>query len=347
VNQFTLLDAYAAVNLSGWELSFGKQSLWWGRGEGGALLFSDNAEPIYMFRARPIESFELPSVFRWLGPMKTDFFFGELSGIDFPPRPLIHGVKISFKRTQNLEMSFVFTSELGGVGRPLTLAAIFNSFFSIRSSVLYSPSDNPGKRTLGYDFAYKFPHLRNRLAFYANGLLPEDNPTNLDMSQSPLYIPRRAAIRTGIYLPQIPGAPKLDFRVEAAYTDPPTPRSVRGLYIYWNDFYHDLYLNKNNLIGDWVGREGMGFQGWSTYWFSPRKSLQFGYRHAKVSGDFIPGGETLNDGSAMVSWQLRDDWSVSAGLQYEKWFAPILTPAAQTNWTSSVNVTFWPQSWNK
>jgi hypothetical protein len=106
-------------------------------------------------------------------------------------------------------------------------------------------------------------------------------------------------------------------------------------------------MNKNNLIGDWVGREGMGFQGWSTYWFSPRNSLQFGYRRAKVARDFIPGGETMNDGSVKLNWRLRDDWSVSAGLQYEKWLAPILAPAAQTNWTSSVNVTFWPHGRNQ
>ena len=39
----------------GWNLAFGKQSLWWGPDEGGALIFSDNAEPIYMFRASRIE----------------------------------------------------------------------------------------------------------------------------------------------------------------------------------------------------------------------------------------------------------------------------------------------------
>jgi hypothetical protein len=347
VNQFTLLDSYVSANVGGWDLSFGKQSLWWGRGEGGALMFSDNAEPIYMFRASPTEPFELPWVLSWLGPMKTDFFFGKLAGNKFPPRPLIHGVKISFKRTRNLEMSFVFTSEFGGVGRPLTLKAVFNSFFSIASSDTYSPYDNPGKRTLGADFAYKFPHLRNWLTLYGEGLLPEANNTNFDTNPSPIYAPRRSAVRSGIYLPRIPGVSKLDIRVEAVYTDPPTPRSIDGRYNYWNDFYHDLYTNKNNIIGDWIGREGMGFQGWSTYWLTSRTSFAFGYRHAKVAGDFIPGGETMNDGSAKVNWQLRDDLSVSAGLQGEKWFAPILAPTAQTNWTSSINVTFWPRSWSK
>jgi membrane-associated phospholipid phosphatase len=344
-SQFRLLDTYISGNFDGWELSVGKQSLWWGRGVGGSLTFSDNAEPIYMVRASSTESFELPSVLRWLGPMKVDFFFGKLSGNEFPARPLIHGVKITAKRTRNLEASFIATSELGGVGRPLTLDAVFNSFFSFKSSDLYPPSRNPGKRTIGADFSYSPPYVRDWLQFYANGLLPEDNPTNLDNSKNPIYIWERLAIRSGIYMPRLPHLPKLDFRAEAVYTDPPTDRSRFGEYIYFNDFYHDLYTNKGNLIGDWVGRQGMGFQGWSTYWFSPKNSVQFEYRHAKVDPDFIPGGETINDGSVKVSWQVRSEWSVSASVQYEKWFAPILAPTAQTNWTSSVQVQFTPHSW--
>jgi hypothetical protein len=344
-DQFRLLDTYISATVAGWDFSVGKQSLWWGRGVGGALILSDNAEPMYMFRARPMEAIKLPWILGLLGPMKGDFFFGKLSGNEFPARPLIHGLKITAKPTRYFEASLIATTEFGGVGRPLTLGAIFNSFFSVKSSDSYSPSRSPGKRTIGADFSYAFPHMRNWLQFYANGLLPEDNPTSLDMSKSPIYIWQRLAIRSGIYIPRLPLLPKLDFRVEAAYTDPPTARSRFGQYIYYNNFYRDLYTNKNNLIGDWVGRQGMGFQGWSTYWFSPRKSIQLEYRHAKVDSDFIPSGETINDGSVKVNWQLRSEWSVSASLQYEKWFAPILAPTVQTNVTSAVEIQFTPHRW--
>ena len=39
----------------------------------------------------------------------------------------------------------IATSELGGVGRPLTLDAIFNSFFSFKSSDLYPPESQSRK----------------------------------------------------------------------------------------------------------------------------------------------------------------------------------------------------------
>ena len=345
--QFRLLDTYISANINGWDFSVGKQSLWWGRGVGGALILSDNAEPMYMFRARPMEAVMLPSILRWLGPMKGDFFFAKLSGNEYPARPLIHGLKLTAKRTRYLEASLLATSELGGVGRPLTLGAIFNSFFSTKSSDIYSVSRSPGKRTIGSDFTYAIPHLRDRLQIYANGLLPEDNPTNLDTSTSQIYIWQRLAIRSGFYLSRLPHLPKLDFRFESVYTDPPTDRSRYGQYIYYNNFYRDLDTNKKNLIGDWVGRQGMGYQAWSKYWFRAKNSIQFSYRHAAVDSNFIPGGETLNDASVQANWQLRPELSLSASFQYERWLAPILAPTVQSNATSVVEIQFTPRRWGR
>ena len=55
----------------------------------------------------------------------------------------------------------------------------------------------------------------------------------------------------------------------------------------------------------------------------------------------------MNDGFVKVAWQLRGDLGISANVQYEKWLAPILASTAQTNWTSSVEVVFWPRSWSR
>ncbi|HEX7422590.1 MAG TPA: capsule assembly Wzi family protein, partial [Terriglobales bacterium] len=49
-NQFRLLDSYIAFNVHDLQFSIGKQSLWWGPGQSGPLLLSDNAEPMYMAR---------------------------------------------------------------------------------------------------------------------------------------------------------------------------------------------------------------------------------------------------------------------------------------------------------
>jgi len=49
---------------------------------------------------------------------------------------------------------------------------------------------------------------------------------------------------------------------------------------------------------------------------SEKNTLEFGYRHASVDGDFIPGGETLNDGSVRFDCWIRNDLSLSAKVQY-------------------------------
>ena len=333
-NQFRLLDTYVAANVAGWDLAFGKQSLWWGPAQGSALLFSDNAEPIYMFRASRITPFTLPWIFHWLGPMKWDLFFGKLSGNIFPPRPLIHGEKISFKPTPNLELGFSRTVELGGVGRPLTFGHLALSYFSLTSPTNETPNTDPGKRTGGFDLTYRVPFVRDWLTFYIDSLADDD--------PSPLAAPRRAGINPGLYLTRFPKIPKLDLRVEGVNTNTPSS-SAGGHFIYWDNFYRQLYTNKNNLIGSWIGREGQGIQAWSEYWFSPRSTLQFGYRHAKVASDFIPDGETLNDGSVKANWWVHKDLCFSAFVQYEKWLAPVLAATTQSNWTSSVEIGFQPQ----
>jgi hypothetical protein len=341
VEQFQFLDTYVAANFSDWNFSFGKQSMWWSPNQGSAFLISDNADPMYMFRASRVTPLVLPWVSRWLGPVNFDFFIGKLSGHSYPPRPLIHGEKISIKPTPNLELGFSRTAVFGGVGRPLTLAAFWNTYTSLGSSTFYQASDNPGKRTGAFDVTYRVPLLRNWLTVYLDSISDDD--------VSPLRNAIRSGINPGFYLPRLPGLRKLDFRAEAVNTAVPPygGRPNDGHYIYFDSFYHDLYTNKGNIIGSWIGREGMGFQAWSTYWFSPRNSLEFGYRHAKIAKTFIPDGGTYNDGSLQLSWWAHNDLNVSTFVQYEHWTIPLLAPVPQTNWTASVQVAYWPRSWKK
>src|SRR5262249_11930081 len=49
-NRFRPLEAYVSWTWQNTQLIFGEQSLWWGPGRGGPMLFSNNAEPIPMLR---------------------------------------------------------------------------------------------------------------------------------------------------------------------------------------------------------------------------------------------------------------------------------------------------------
>jgi len=102
-----------------------------------------------------------------------------------------------------------------------------------------------------------------------------------------LGYPRKSAIEAGIYMPRIPGIPKLDLRVEGGTTAPVDFPTCQGCF-YVNSRYPDgSYINSGNLIGSWLGRAGQGERAWSTYWFTPRNKIQFQYRHQKLETDYL------------------------------------------------------------
>src|SRR5437879_4956006 len=73
VNRVRLLDAYVGMNFENWQVSFGKQSLWWGPSESGPLMFTGNAVPANMFRINRVSPFKLPSILGLMGPMRIEF----------------------------------------------------------------------------------------------------------------------------------------------------------------------------------------------------------------------------------------------------------------------------------
>ena len=80
VNRVQVLDAYVGLQFENWMVSFGRQSLWWSPAEGGPLMFSDNAEPVNMFRINRVSPFKLPSILGRLGPIRVEWFLGTVRG---------------------------------------------------------------------------------------------------------------------------------------------------------------------------------------------------------------------------------------------------------------------------
>jgi len=352
-NQFRLLDAYVALNLHNWQVSAGKQSLWWGPGLGGAMMFSNNAEPINMIRFDRVAPVELPSILKLLGPVRTEFFLGQLSGYQFvqspaglvgqfgrslDSQPFIHGQKISFKPTSNLEFGFSRTTIYGGPGYPLTERTLLRSLFSSGNTPA-GAANKPGDRRSGMDVTYRLPGLRNWVTFYADGFTEDE--------YSPIAYADRSVWRAGLYVSHFPRLSKLDLRTEGVYSDNPLGGNLGPGYYYFNVTWRDGYRNQGDLIGSWIGRAGQGAQAWATYHFDPKNLVQLNFRHQKVSREFIPGGGTLTDIGMRADLWTHAGVSVSSLVQYERWTFPILAAGAQSNVTTSVQFSFWPRGWGK
>ena len=348
--QFTLLDSYVGLMFANWELSFGKQSLEWGPGDGGPMMFSDNIEPINMFRFNRVTPFKLPSVLGWLGPMRIELFLGQLDGYQFvahpitsfagetgqalDPQPFIHGQKLSFKPTRNFEFGIFRTTVYGGPGYPLTIHTLLRSLFSLGNTVAGN-ADKPGDRRSGIDFTYRLPRLRDWVSFYGDGFT--------DDQFSPIGYFDRSAWHAGLFFSHIPKIPKLDFRVEGVYTDNPLGGNLGDGFYYFNFTWRSGYTNNGNLIGSWIGREGQGAQAWTNYWFNARNRLQFNYRHQKVSQGFIPRGGTVTDVGVKGDYWFRPNFGISASVQYERWLFPVIQPGQQTDVSATVEFLFQPQ----
>ena len=139
----------------------------------------------------------------------------------------------------------------------------------------------------------------------------------------------------------------MDLRIEGVETDPPIGGNVGSGFFYYNPTWLSGFVNAGNLMGSWVGREGQGVQGWTSYWLSPRNKLTFEFRHLKVSHEFVPEGGTLADAGVHADFWVHSSFSLSAAVQYEAWTFPVIAPARQSNVASSIQLTFWPKGFSR
>ena len=330
VDRVRPLEMYAGVQLGGWALTLGKQELWWGPGESGPLSFSNNAEPFYAFRLTSTSPIRLPGALHRLGGFRFDLIGGKLSGHQLPPRPLVNGQKITWNVTQDLELGFTRWSLFDGAGvRGFTARSVIRNLFANGPTLT---ANDPGDRKSGFDFRWR-PPVPGRFVTLYSDLYADDEP-------SPLASPRRSAFSPGIYIARLPGLPKWDLRVEAPSTRLATD-DHGGFFLYWNDVYNDANTNKGYLLGNWVGRDGRGLFVQSTYWYSPRTRLEFGFRQNRVGAAFLPGGGTQTDGSLSAQLQVRPDWAISLATQYERYNIPLLG-GPRHDVVASLQVTYTP-----
>ncbi len=341
-NVFRLINANLATSVANNEFSVGKADDWWGPTQSGSMALSNNAEPIYALRVNRVVPLRIPLVSTVLGPVRYEFLFGSLKGDFYPRNPWVHAQKFSFKPYRDLEFGFSRVVIFAGEGHvPLTFGSFWHSFTSFSNVSLAEKEsrNDPGFRSSSFDFTWRLPWMQKWLTLYCDSIVHDD--------VSPLAAPRRAAVNPGLYLSHLPGLSHVDLRAEAVSTDP-VSSTQGGQFIYYEFEYPYGYTNKSNLLGSWIGREGKGGQAWLTDWLSPREYIQLGYRNAKVSKNFIPGGTTQNDFNIKAVLRLKDDLELDAFGQAEFWKVPAWVTGQQHDFTGSVQLTYYPKlSWRQ
>ncbi len=338
------LDAYVALNVHDWQFTFGQQSLWWGPDRSTSLILSTNAAPLPMLRVDRIKPGHLPGALRILGPVRFDLFMAREGGIHFvrlgpefisygsqntalTPPPYLWGIHMTIKPTDNFELGVAHTTIFAGYGRPLTFGTFIHSFSIFGNG----QAVDPGKRVTEVNLNYHLPGFRRRVQVYSEGMAWDDPIEGKFVA--------RYAWDPGIYLSELPKLHKFDARLEAAYTD--LPKAYNQGYYYANTHYPQGYTNYGQILGSWIGRQGIGGQASSTYWASPEKRIGIFYRKMVADTAVYEGG-TNNDYGVNASWSIRPDMELNALGQYERWNFPLLEQTSRSSFTGSVELRFYP-----
>ena len=341
-NRLRPLELYAGLTTGNWQLSFGQEAIWWGPDRSTSLILSNNAAAMPMLRLTRIKPIDFPL----LGSMHFDAFMARQGGVHYvelgtaftlfgspteplTPPPYLWGVAATFKPTNNFEFGATHTTIFAGYGRPLTFGTFLHSF-SLTGNL---QANDPGKRVTEFNFSYRVPFFGKSFSIYSEAMAWDDPFQGKFVA--------RYAMDPGIYLPEVPKLNKLDLRIEEAYTD--LPKLVAQGYFYANTHYPQGYTNYGQILGSWVGREGIGGQVSSTYWFSSRNKATLTYRKM-ISDQSLFHGGSIGDLSASVLWTVHSNLQLFADGQYERWGFPILGAGARTNFTSSFGVKLFPES---
>ena len=362
-----LMEAYVSAKLLNHEISFGKVDQWLGPAQGASFAYSNNAENIYGFEINRVEPLWVPLLSSLTGPFRYEFLIGPLQGHEYMPNPAyqanpspnianvinpgdpwVHLEKISFRPTSNLEFGFERTAIWGGKGHgPITLHSFLKSFFSLTAPGGPGSTgpdqkygrDDPGARFGAFDFSYRVPYLRKWLTLYTDGEVHDDI--------SPIDAPRRASWRPGLYLSHVPGVPRLDMRVETAWTDPPVSTSNGGRFMYWETIQKQGYTNNGQMFGDWMGREAKGGQAWITYHLSGNEWVSVNARNQKAAKDFLAVGNTqygstINDLGVQAVKRIGNDFEINGNFTMEHYKEPIYMPGQQTVTNTNIQLTWYP-----
>lgn len=237
-----LRTGYGVVGFSWIDIIVGKDSQWWGPGQHGAILLSDNAEPLTMVRFTAPTPRTLPWILKYLGPFQYSLFVSRLEADrnDYP-RPYFSGIRVSFKPWSCLEVGLAKTSLLGGGDRPDDLKTWVNSLLAINE---HEQSDNPGDQRAGFDLKLTIPADVQPVQLYWEQAGEENR-------QRFTRWPYKLANLYGIYLPRIAGIERLELRAEYALNQ------VRDQDYVWytHGTYTSGYTYNGMIMGHHMGTE--------------------------------------------------------------------------------------------
>lgn len=250
-NQGRLQLGYGKITYLNTELEVGRDSLWWGPGFRGSMLFSNNAAPLDQIKLGSAEPFRLPWVFDYLGPIKATTFVGRLESdrADYP-NAYVGGYRLSLAPSRFLEIGHGRAYQFGGDGKGYGIKDFPGTIFQTTTSEGVDDPNGPRNinNLLSLDITVRIPNV-DRYIFVARDMSIYGEMGWDDTRKGFIY-PKDPGGLVGTYLTGFLGDPKLDFRLEYANSSP---------IMFTHGNYTSGFTYKDDVLSHFIGTEGDEF----------------------------------------------------------------------------------------
>ena len=239
-----LIEGYGKVRGGPLELVAGREALWWGPGFHGSMLLSNNALGLDMVRLQTANQVTLPWVFRYLGPMKLAWFFGQFEEERDFPRTKLMGFRVDLAPVSWLELGFARTFMFGGDGRPQPPWYQWPALLVVSSD--NNASNFSGNNLFQIDASVRLANVGKYLPFVRDVELYFDVGVD-DTCCETAFIPLKPGGLVGLYLPNLFQSPDTTFRVEYSRTTS---------FNFAHSTYTDGYVRKGQVMSHFEGTSG-------------------------------------------------------------------------------------------
>jgi hypothetical protein len=295
-----LLDGRVAIQLGVFELSAGRQSLWWGQGRHGSMLLSNNAKPLDMIRLTNPTPVLLPWIFNSLGPIRFDVFWSRLEDERVVSEPYFAGLRINFKPLPWVEFGAARTIIFGGEGRP---DVDLDDFITILGGKNLSGDEDTSNSIASIDARIRLPFLYGAEIYGEYGGEDESG-----------HFLAAGAWQTGVYLPKIEPSGRFSLRLE--YADLSEIDNWAPPW-YRHGIYRSGYTYEGMLMGHHVGGAGRDVYAELQCQCLANLTMAAAYNYEKrgVDADYP---EKHNEISLSIDWQFSKHYGTEINLAHDR-----------------------------
>jgi Capsule assembly protein Wzi len=279
-------------------LQAGKITTWYGPGRGGALIFTNNAQPYPGVRLHNPVPIPAPGIFSFLGNVQYDLFVARLDADRPVPHSLLSGMRLAARPSRFLELGVSRAFQFGGEGRDESLSTFLHVLTGRRESAGNTPV---GNSLASVDAALLLPFRLQPLSLYLEW-------GGEDQSQ-PFVFTRRAWLG-GVFLPSIGGVENADLRIEYGTTRTNEP----GVWYRHFEYPHEY---RGTILGHPMGTDARELWLQGHWFFLPSTFLELTVIR---TGRQFPGPATETTNSceaAFIGWFTRS-LRARAGFQAER-----------------------------